>query len=61
MKINQIQMSEEPDDNMVSHYVPAGTLIYINGIPAYIPNETLIRTHPMNIPLMFDQTESKAA
>ncbi len=59
MEINQMQLNEEPEDSMVSHYVPAGTLIYINGIPAYVPQETKIRTNPANIPLMFAQSEAE--
>ena len=56
----QTQMHEGPEDNTIPFYVPAGTLVHINGIPAYTAADALVRTHPQNVPLMFPQAESDA-
>lgn len=60
MKQIQVQIHEGPEDNTIPFYVPSGTLLYINGIPAYTIGDALVRTHPQNVPLMFPQTEASA-
>jgi hypothetical protein len=56
----QVQIHESPEDNTISFYVPSGTLLHINGIPAYTIGDALVRTHPQNVPLMFPQAEALA-